>query len=201
MSSIVYLARNKFQKSNFRFSIWNLFLISDVTYHFNCVLLFKIQNKVVFCFQDLGWKRRQVGRRKSYCCPPPSCGVVRQIRDLSEGIFLQSCGLTNVWLGWNIYYNNIWDSVQRCYIPNFIFIALILTKLLAEIVFREPTLHTKFQCPSIKTDRFFLLPARLCEGVRCHLWANQHVNCWVKITPTGLEGKPMFQNTTKKKSP
>ena len=32
----------------------------------------------------LGWRRRQVGRRKTYSRPPPSNGVVRQSRDLSE---------------------------------------------------------------------------------------------------------------------
>ena len=32
----------------------------------------------------LGWKRRQVGKNKLYIRPPPSCGVVRQSRDLSE---------------------------------------------------------------------------------------------------------------------
>ena len=60
------------------------------------------------------------------------------------------------------YYNNIWDSVQRGYLPNFIFIAQQLTEILAkkvklilftpgrhveikpitaisELVFREPT--------------------------------------------------------------
>ena len=34
---------------------------------------------------------------------------------------------------WNLFYN-IWDGVKRGYIPNFIFIALILTEILAEIV-------------------------------------------------------------------
>ena len=33
---------------------------------------------------ELGWRRRQVGRRKSYSRPPPSNAVVRQSRDLSE---------------------------------------------------------------------------------------------------------------------
>ena len=39
------------------------------------------------CFEDLvrlGWRKRLVGRRKSYSRPPPSNAVVRQRRDLSE---------------------------------------------------------------------------------------------------------------------